>query len=226
MTTWRQQADEWLQAALQLLFPSHCPACGAPVDLADAWCANCLRELWRPRRLSVAERNMKHIERCQVLTEYCGAVRTLLHGLKFQRRRANAAPLAWLAGLADEAELAGLWDNDTLAVPVPVSAGRLAERGYNQVTLIFEAWCRRQGIPWREDCLSRRRATLPQWELSRRQRAANIKDAFVVNASEIVRGHSVLLLDDIVTTGRTCEECADALQEAGATAVSCLALAN
>jgi ComF family protein len=225
VTAWRPQA-EWLAAALQLVFPSHCPACGVAVDITDAWCADCLRELWRPRRLNLVERNMAHVRRCQVLTDYNGAVRTLLHGLKFQRRRANAAPLAWLVSLADEAELAGLWDNDTLAVPVPVSAGRLAERGYNQVTLIFEAWCRRQGIPWREDCLSRRRATLPQWELSRRQRAANIKDAFVVNASEIVRGHSVLLLDDIVTTGRTCEECADALQEAGATVVSCLALAN
>ena len=226
MTAWRPQAAEWLAAALQLVFPSHCPACGVAVDITDAWCADCLRELWRPRRLNLVERNMAHVRRCQVLTDYNGAVRTLLHGLKFQRRRANAAPLAWLVSLADETELADLWDNDTLAVPVPVSAGRLAERGYNQVTLIFETWCRRQGIPWREDCLSRRRATLPQWELSRRQRAANIKDAFVVNASEIVRGHSVLLLDDIVTTGRTCEECADALQEAGATAVSCLALAN
>lgn len=226
MTAWRQQAAEWLAAALQLVFPSHCPACGTAVDIADAWCADCLRELWRPRRLNLVERNMAHVRRCQVLTDYNGAVRTLLHGLKFQRRRANAAPLAWLVSLADETELADLWDNDTLAVPVPVSAGRLAERGYNQVTLIFETWCRRQRIPWREDCLSRRRATLPQWELDRRQRAANIKDAFVVNASEIVRGHSVLLLDDIVTTGRTCEECADALQEAGATAVSCLALAN
>ena len=226
MTAWRRQASEWLAAALQLVFPSHCPACGAAVDIPDAWCVDCLRELWRPRRLDLTERTMLHVRRCQVLTDYSGPVRLLLHGLKFQRRRANAAPLAWLVGLADEAELAGLWDNDTLAVPVPVSAGRLVERGYNQVTLIFAGWCRRQGIPWQEDCLSRRRATLPQWELDRRQRAENIKDAFVVNAPETVRGHSVLLVDDIVTTGRTFEECAAALREAGATAVSCLALAN
>ena len=226
MTPWRQQADEWLQAALQLLFPSHCPACGAPVDLADAWCANCLRELWRPRRLNMAERNMKHIERCQVLTEYRGAVRTLLHGLKFQRRRVNAAPLAWLLSLADEAELAGLWDNDVLVIPVPLSVGRRAERGYNQVELLFAPWCRRQGLIWLDDCLMRRRPTSPQWELDRRERRENIKDAFIVNAPENIRNHSVLLVDDIVTTGRTLDECAAILRQAGATSVSALALAN
>ena len=226
MTTGRQRVDDWLQAALQLLFPSRCPACGAPVDLADAWCANCLQELWRPRRLNVAERNMKHIERCQVLTEYSGAVRTLLHGLKFQRRRGNAAPLAWLLSLADEAELAGLCDNDTLVIPVPLSASRLAERGYNQVTLLFAPWCRRQGLVWLDGCLARRRTTSPQWELDRRERRENIKDAFIVNAPESIRNHSILLVDDIVTTGRTLDECAAVLRQAGAASVSAFALAN
>ena len=226
MTTWRKQANEWLQAALQLLFPSRCPACDAPVDLADAWCASCLRELWLPRRLNVAERNMKHIERCQVLTEYSGAVRTLLHGLKFQRRRGNAAPLAWLLSLADEAELAGLCDNDTLVIPVPLSASRLAERGYNQVTLLFAPWCRRQGLVWLDGCLARRRTTSPQWELDRRERRENIKDAFIVNAPESIRNHSILLVDDIVTTGRTLDECAAVLRQAGAASVSAFALAN
>ena len=169
---------------------------------------------------------MKHIERCQVLTEYSGAVRTLLHGLKFQRRRGNAAPLAWLLSLADEAELAGLCDNDTLVIPVPLSGSRRAERGYNQVTLIFAPWCRRQGLVWLDDCLARRRPTSPQWELDRRERRENIKDAFIVNAPESIRNHSILLVDDIVTTGRTLDECAAVLRQAGAASVSALALAN
>ena len=169
---------------------------------------------------------MRHIERCQVLTEYSGAVRTLLHGLKFQRRRVNAAPLTWLLSLADEAELAGLWDNDTLVIPVPLSASRLAERGYNQVALIFAPWCRRQGLVWLDNCLARRRPTSPQWELGRRERRENIKDAFIVNAPETIRNHSVLLVDDIVTTGRTLDECAAILRQAGATSVTALALAN
>ena len=216
----------WLEAALQLLFPLRCPECGREVGGKGAWCAGCVQELWSPRRLDVAERGMRHVERCQVLTGYQGAVRTLLHGLKFQGRRANAAPLSWLLSLADEAELAELVSPDVLVIPVPVSADRLAERGFNQVELLFGDWSRQQGLEWDAGTLLRRRPTTPQWELDRTQRRENIKGAFFVNAPATVQDRSILLVDDIVTTGRTLEECAGVLRQAGAESVRALALAN
>ena len=216
----------WLEAALQLLFPMRCPECGREVGSKGAWCAGCVQELWSPRRLDVAERGMRHVERCQVLTGYQGAVRTLLHGLKFQGRRANAAPLSWLLSLADEAELAELVSPDVLVIPVPVSADRLAERGFNQVELLFGDWSRQQGLEWDAGTLLRRRPTTPQWELDRTQRRENIKGAFFVNAPATVQDRSILLVDDIVTTGRTLEECAGVLHQAGAESVRALALAN
>ena len=216
----------WLEAALQLLFPMRCPECGREVGSKGAWCACCVQELWSPRRLDVAERGMRHVERCQVLTGYQGAVRTLLHGLKFQGRRANAAPLSWLLSLADEAELAELVSPDVLVIPVPVSADRLAERGFNQVELLFGDWSRQQGLEWEAGTLLRRRPTTPQWELDRTQRRENIKGAFFVNAPATVQDRSILLVDDIVTTGRTLEECAGVLHQAGAESVRALALAN
>ena len=216
----------WLEAALQLLFPLRCPECGREVGSKGAWCAGCVQELWSSRRLDVAERGMRHVERCQVLTGYQGAVRTLLHGLKFQGRRANAAPLSWLLSLADEAELAELVSPDVLVIPVPVSADRLAERGFNQVELLFGDWSRQQGLEWEAGTLLRRRPTTPQWELDRTQRRENIKGAFFVNAPATVQDRSILLVDDIVTTGRTLEECATVLHQAGAASVRALALAN
>ena len=216
----------WLEAALQLLFPLRCPECGREVGSKGAWCAGCVQELWSPRRLDVAERGMRHVERCQVLTGYQGAVRTLLHGLKFQGRRANAAPLSWLLSLADEAELAELVSPDALVIPVPVSADRLAERGFNQVELLFGDWSRQQGLEWEAGTLLRRRPTTPQWELDRTQRRENIKGAFFVNAPATVQDRHILLVDDIVTTGRTLEECAGVLRQAGAESVRALALAN
>ena len=216
----------WLEAALQLLFPMRCPECGREVGSKGAWCAGCVQELWSPRRLDVAERGMRHVERCQVLTGYQGAVRTLLHGLKFQGRRANAAPLSWLLSLADEAELAELVSPDALVIPVPVSADRLAERGFNQVELLFGDWSRQQGLEWEAGTLLRRRPTTPQWELDRTQRRENIKGAFFVNAPATVQDRHILLVDDIVTTGRTLEECAGVLRQAGAESVRALALAN
>ena len=215
-----------LQTLLQMVFPPSCPGCGAEVGRGGAWCASCLNELWNPRRLDVAERGMRHIEVCQVLTGYGGAVRSLLHGLKFQRRRGNAAPLAWLLSMADEVELAGLPLCGALAVPVPLSVSRREERGYNQVDLLFRNWCAGRGLEWGGDLLQRRRSTSPQWELDRRERAENIKGAFFVNAPEHIKGRQILLVDDIVTTGRTLEECALVLRQAGAISVYALALAN
>lgn len=216
----------WLEAALQLLFPLRCPECGREVGGKGAWCTGCVQELWSPRRLDVAERGMRHVERCQVLMGYQGAVRALLHGLKFQGRRANAAPLSWLLSLADEEELEELVSPDVLVIPVPVSADRLAERGFNQVELLFGDWSRQQGLEWEAGTLLRRRATTPQWELDRTQRRENIKGAFFVNAPATVQDRHILLVDDIVTTGRTLEECATALHQAGAESVRALALAN
>ena len=142
------------------------------------------------------------------------------------RRRANAAPLSWLRSLADEAELAELVSPDVLVIPVPVSADRLAERGFNQVELLFGDWSRQQGLEWEAGTLLRRRATTPQWELDRTQRRENIKGAFFVNAPATVQDRHILLVDDIVTTGRTLEECAGVLRQAGAESVRALALAN
>jgi len=223
---WRQEAADWANAALQMVFPSRCPGCGAQVVGRDAWCTQCLNELWNPRRLDVVERGMRHVESCHVLTGYEGSVRSLLHGLKFQRRRNNAAPLKWLLSMADAVELAGLPLYDCLAVPVPLSVGRWEERGYNQVDLIFADWCVSQGMEWETGNLVRLRSTVPQWELDRWERAKNMKGAFLVNAPAKIRNRQILLVDDIVTTGLTLEECAVSLHQAGAASVYALAIAN
>lgn len=223
---WRPTAAVWLEAGLQLLFPPQCPACGSEVGKRDAWCNRCLNELWQPRQLELAARRMRHVSSCRALTCYDGAVRTLLHGLKFQRRRSNAAPLAWLVSLADATELSGLPLADGLVVPVPLSAMRQEERGYNQVELIFAGWCAQQELEWQDGVLVRRRHTAPQWELDRQQRQQNINGAFSCNAPEKIRHRHILLVDDIVTTGLTLDQCALVLLQAGAASVHAFCLAR
>ena len=224
--SWGRELELWLQAAMQIVLPLRCPGCGREMEAAGAWCAKCLEEVWKPRRLDVRGRGMKHVEACQVLTGYDGVVRRLLHGLKFSRRRANAASLTWLLSLADAAELGGLTLDGAVAVPVPLSAERLEERGYNQAELLFAGWCKAQGCVWLPGVLSRRHPTQPQWELDRTERRRNMKGAFVATRPERIQNQAVLLVDDIVTTGCTLEECAAVLKKAGARSVQALALAN
>ena len=224
--TGRLPGAAWLAAALALLFPPQCPGCGGEVGEQAAWCPDCLKELWQPRSIDTAARGMPHVDRCCVLAGYDGAVRALLHGLKFERRRSDAAPLAWLLSMADEAELSDLNLTGAMAVPVPLSALRREERGFNQVELIFAAWCKQQGLDWQDNLLLRRRHTAPQWQLDRKLRQQNINGAFFCNAPEHIRHRSVLLLDDIVTTGATLEQCALTLRQAGVASVQALCLAH
>ena len=90
--TGRLPGGAWLASVLSLLFPPQCPGCGVEVGSRSAWCSGCLQDAWQPRTLDTLAKDMPHVDVCQVLVGYDGAVRKLLHGLKFERRRGDAAP--------------------------------------------------------------------------------------------------------------------------------------
>lgn len=103
-----------------------------------------------------------------------------------------------------------------LVVPVPLHVRRLRERSFNQSQLLAGAVARRVGKGVEASVLKRVRETAPQVSLTGRERRANVKDAFLVAAPRSVAGTTVLLVDDVITTGATVRECAKALGKAGA----------
>ena len=111
-----------------------------------------------------------------------------------------------------------------IAVPVPLSLTRLRKRGYNQSEFIFHSWAEAFTV-W-SDVLQRRRATRSQWKLSRLERAENVADVFSVKYGMAVQGKTILLVDDIYTTGATLEACARALKRKGAARVTGLVIAS
>jgi ComF family protein len=106
------------------------------------------------------------------------------------------------------------WQIEIVA-PVPLSRKRLAERGYNQVSMVALPLTLMCGWGYRPQALSRARETRSQVGLSREERRQNVRDAFAAQPS-IVRGKTILVIDDVTTTGATLEACAAALLKAGA----------
>ncbi len=140
-----------------------------------------------------------------------GPVRSVLHRLKYRRDIGLAEALT--PQLAEFLETLH-WPVEVV-VPVPLGRQRLAERGYNQAGLIARPLAMAMRIDYSADVLVRSRETPSQVGLTRVQRQQNVLDAFRA-ASRRVRDRSVLLMDDVATTGSTLSSCAEALYTAGA----------
>jgi ComF family protein len=113
-----------------------------------------------------------------------------------------------------------------LIVPVPLHRSRLRQRGFNQAVLLGSLLSRRLSLPMVADALARTRPTEPQIELPAIERRLNVKGAFTVTRPASVAGKRVLLLDDVMTTGSTMDECAQELKKAGAAAVMAITVAR
>jgi ComF family protein len=114
-----------------------------------------------------------------------------------------------------------MWRMD-LVVPVPLHLKRLGQRGFNQSAVMAGALGRRLDLPVRFDMLVRNQWTEPQTRLSRKERLENVKGAFEVSDRSSGKGHHILIVDDVFTTGTTLSECAKTLKAAGAAGVYAL----
>ncbi len=138
-------------------------------------------------------------------------VLSVIHSFKYSGRVELARPLGRLLSEAP------LFDEHMdFAVPVPLHKGRLRQRGFNQSLLLAREVSRAKGTRIDYQNLAKVRVTEPQVRLSAKERARNVKGAFMVRNPAIFRGKNILLVDDVLTTGSTIRECAKALTAAGA----------
>lgn len=122
------------------------------------------------------------------------------------------------------ADLCPYTGNHDMVLPVPLHISRLRWRGFNQSLLLARSLAKRSSLPIDPSLLVRSRATIPQVGLSESERRRNTAGAFAVTQPGKIRRRSVLLIDDVYTTGATLNECAKTLRRAGARRVDALVL--
>ena len=153
--------------------------------------------------------------------EYTGALRRLIHLLKYRGVHSLEGPFgAWLS------QALPLNERVDVVVPVPLHWRRELARGFNQAELLAAEFTRRRGLPLEKKALRRSKATVAQARMSRSERRRNVATAFTVRRPAAVAGKTVLLIDDVHTTGATLGACAVALKRAGAKRVVALTLAR
>ncbi len=207
------------KALMQFLYPPRCPGCRTAVPEHGQWCQACFASIWQPRLLAGSRE--RGLQGCYCLADYRGPMRHVLQGIKFNKALKYDAACQYLL---ERFPWRDQLEPVHLVVPVPLSAQRLAQRGYNQAEVIFRPWSEAYW-PW-GDVLYRSRPTKPQWGLNREERQRNIKRAFQVGDSFRIQGKHILLVDDIYTTGATMKECAQTLHKSGAASVTGLVVAS
>ena len=161
---------------------------------------------------------------------YTGNLRKAILHLKFRGREYLGSRLGALMARAWEA----LPEPDSpIVAPVPLHPSRRRQRGFDQAELLARGLVRRlrregrlRGLRLAPASLRRVRATLPQVGLSASARRENVNGVFSVVRPEQVRNRTVVLIDDVMTTGATLSACAAALKQAGASRVLALSLAR
>lgn len=188
-----------------------CVRCRARIRrLEEPLCRRCGAEVESARRECGCRARLKALSRLRSAAAYEGPLENAVHRFKYKGWRRLAGPLALLISERLVVEgLAAQW-----AVAVPLHVERLRERGFNQAELLAAEVRGRLGLTKPAGELVRVRHTPPQVGHDRRWRLENVRGAFEWRGGSL-EAHSILLIDDVATTGATLEACAAALRAGG-----------
>jgi ComF family protein len=201
--------------ALALLPSPYCPYCKSFLEGAD--------EIPNHQCPYLSTSEDRRIVAVRSLGTFDDHYQKLVHRLKYEKKIPLGKRLAQSLGesMAEEKEFTGC----DMVIPVPLHRARERERGFNQSEVLAKGISRAIGISPTKGILKRKRNTKDQTYLNAQQRAENVRGAFVVRRADSIIGKKVILVDDVMTTGATLNECARMLLDSGAKNVFAATLA-
>ncbi|MBN1868035.1 ComF family protein [Candidatus Sumerlaeota bacterium] len=238
------QALDFGNALFDLLLAPVCSVCGERVEgRAGLLCDECLESFEPIGRMvcptcgSRATTRVKNrcrecpprpvwFESARAAFLYTGFLPETFYMFKYSRHPELGEPLARLMFMTLRDVFNDAFPRPDFLVPVPLHFLRRFQRGFNQSQLLAEEFGRLAGIECRVDLMERVRYTPRQALQPPERRARNVLGAFAVCDPASVRGRRVAVVDDILTSGSTVNECARVLREAGAASVQILAMAR
>jgi ComF family protein len=226
-----------LRQMLDFALPPRCGGCGVIVDQVDSFCTECWRELeflqggcvrcGLPLKATDADlcavclAKPPRLDRIRSAVAYDDISRSIALRLKYGRKIALARTMSRYMQ-----PLVGELPADSVLVPVPLHRARLWRRGFNQSAIVARELSRRTGLSVSVDALRRTRPTPPLKGMGMRQRRRTVAGAFRANPAFLARGRTIVLVDDVMTTGSTANACARVLKRAGAARVDLISWAR
>jgi ComF family protein len=207
---------------VDLIFPRCCEACDQSlVGNEETICTACRISLPRVNKDSALCSNLRdkfvHLPEVANATAFLlftkrGKVQKLLHALKYKSISAVGRTLGQMFGQEMKADK--MIPETGLIISVPLHPAKMKRRGYNQSDLLAEGFAGATGLSWSGSTLVRKRNTSSQTGKTKIERRENVKDVFVLN--EPLLHKTIIVMDDVLTTGATVEACVTALKAGGA----------
>ncbi|MBL7131128.1 MAG: ComF family protein [Candidatus Omnitrophica bacterium] len=216
-----------LKKSLDLIYPLNCLICRKKLNFNDGsyLCSECYAQIIKnkPPFCVKCDCSPLYFERAWSVSKYTGIIKDLIHLFKYRRQKYLAKPLGKLMIEFINTNLN--WQTIDALVPVPLHPKKLRQREFNQAELLAKEINRQIPVPI-TNALMRIKQTSSQTTLPPEKRFSNIAGAFKIRDAKEVAQKSILLIDDVLTSGATANECSRVLKQEGAKRIEILTLAG
>lgn len=237
-----KQSESSFHSLIEFIFPSVCSNCLSPIEISNNICPSCWEDIdfimppyceikgtpfpFNIEQGTISASALKHppsYDKARSVALYEGTMRELIHKLKYKdRHELTNLFVNWMKLAGNE-----LLNQTDIIIPIPLYKTRLWQRRFNQSALLAKRLSKQTNLPYDCSILTRRKKTKSQVGLTAKERQQNLKNAFFIEDSkkELIEDKSILLIDDVITTGVTVNTAASILKHVGASKVYILSLA-